>query len=132
MIVLATIFCLQVLLALACHWSVHVMAFVTCSNVITPHEATIAKFVPTANNGSAELVRIRKSAKTGDIWCIFQKLKYIWSDEEGVFKGLEFPTSETFSTYLNAKGFEDEESLAERRRVFGDNKYVELPKCHRF
>ena len=60
------------------------MAFVTCSNVITPHEATIAKFVPTANNGSAELVRIRKSAKTGDIWCIFQKLKYIFQITWGI------------------------------------------------
>ena len=69
-----------------------------------------------------ELVRIRKSVRTGDIWCIFQKLKYVWSESEQVFKGLEFPVNESYSHYLNAKGYEDEDSLAENRRIFGDNK----------
>ena len=58
MIALVVVFCIQVLVALACHWSVHVMALVTCTKSQI-HEATFAKFVPTANNGSAELVRIR-------------------------------------------------------------------------
>ncbi len=43
LIALAAIFLLQVLLVLACHWSVHVMAFVTCSKVRKPSEATFAK-----------------------------------------------------------------------------------------
>ena len=53
LIFLAVVFLLQVLMALACHWSVHVMALVTCSKVKKPSEASFAKFVPTANNGSA-------------------------------------------------------------------------------
>lgn len=123
LISLAMIFGLQVVLVLACVWSVHVHAWVTCSKVEHPRQgATYAKFVPTANNGSAELVRIRQSAKTGDIWVMFQKLKYIWSDNEDHFSGLQFPVSESLGYYLHSSGHKDEESLSETRRVFGDNK----------
>ena len=76
MISLAVTFFIQVVIVLACHWSVHVMALVTCTKVSHPNSenATLAKFVPTTNNGSAELKRIHKSKTTGDIWVIFQKL----------------------------------------------------------
>ena len=64
LIFLAVVFLLQVLMALACHWSVHVMALVTCSKVKKPSEASFAKFVPTANNGSA-----------GGCWSFFYEKK---------------------------------------------------------
>jgi len=38
------------------------------------------------------------------IWCIFQKLKYMWDEDKGVFRGLEFPTDRTFRHYLNHQG----------------------------
>ena len=123
LICLSLIFFSQVVLVLACVWSVHVYAWVTCSKVKHPREgATYAKFVPTANNGSAELVRIRRSAKTGDIWVMFQKLKYIWSDVDDHFSGLQFPVNETLGYYLHSPGHKDEDSLSETRRIFGDNK----------
>ena len=120
---LVAIFGLQVILVLACVWSVHVMAWVTCRKVRHPREgATYAKFVPTTNNGSAELVRVHRSAKTGDIWVMFQKLKYIWSDKESHFLGLQFPVQESLGYYLHSSGHKDEETLSETRRIFGDNK----------
>jgi cation-transporting ATPase 13A1 len=122
LIALAGVFILQTLLVLACHWSVHMMALVTCSRVKTPLEASFAKFVPTDNNGSAELVQVHKSARSGDIWCMFQKLKYLWLESEGIFAGLEFPVNETYAHYLEAKGQDDDEALVNTRRVFGDNK----------
>jgi cation-transporting ATPase 13A1 len=68
----------------------------------------VAKFVPTANNGSAELIRIHKEkAKNSSglvIWCLFQKLKYVWNEELGEFRGLEFPTSRTYKHYLDHTG----------------------------
>ena len=121
-VALAVIFATQVLVVLSCHWSVHIMAAVTCTKVNSPPEATYAKVVPTANNGSAELVRVRKAVRSGDIWLIFQKLKYIWSTDKQVFCSLEFPVNEKLSFYLHAKGHEDESSLHEAKRIFGDNK----------
>ena len=122
MVTLAFIFALQVLVVLSCHWSVHIMAVTTCTKVKSPSEATFAKVVPTANNGSAELVRVRKAVRSGDIWLIFQKLKYIWSEEKEAFGSLEFPVNEKLSYYLHSKGHEEESSLHEAKRVFGDNK----------
>jgi cation-transporting ATPase 13A1 len=107
-IALVAIFLTQVLVVLTCHWSVHFMAWSTCSKVSDPTQATVAKFVPTANNGSAELIRVNKGkAKNGDgvvIWCIFQKLKYIWDEEKKAFRGLEFPTDKPYKHYLDHTG----------------------------
>jgi cation-transporting ATPase 13A1 len=107
-IALVVIFLAQVLVVLTCHWSVHFMAWSTCSKVSDPMQATVAKFVPTANNGSAELIRVhRGKAKNGSgpvIWCIFQKLKYIWDENKKAFRGLEFPTDKAYSHYLNHTG----------------------------
>lgn len=122
LVTLGAIFFVQVLVVLGCHWSVHVMAFVTCSKVYKPAEATFAKFVPTANNGSAELVRVHRSVRSGDIWCMFQKLKYLWNERDQVFAGLEFPVNRTFEHYLQSKGHDEESALVETKRVFGDNK----------
>ena len=119
MIVLAVIFIVQVVIVLACHWSVHVMAFVTCSKTKSIEQATFAKFVPTVNNGSSELIKIHR--KGGETWVIFQKLKYIWSDQLAQFEGLEFPVDEKLSYYLHSTGFADEASLEERKRKFGNN-----------
>ena len=121
-VILAGIFALQVLIVLSCHWSVHVMALVTCSKVHSPSEATHAKVVPTANNGSAELVRLRKAVRSGDIWLLFQKLKYVFSEDSQVFSGLEFPVNDKLSSYLHSKGHDEESSLHEAKRIFGDNK----------
>lgn len=121
MIALAVTFVIQTIVVLACHWSVHIMAVVTCTKVKRPQEATYAKFVPTNNNGSPELVRLKRSAKTGDIWVIFQKLKYTWSEDEFEFQGLEFPVDKKLRHYLHSTGFMDEDSLEEVKRVYGTN-----------
>ena len=121
-IILGAIFAFQVLIVLSCQWSVHVMALVTCIKVKSPSEATYAKVVPTANNGSAELVRVRRAVRSGEIWLLFQKLKYVWSEELQVFSGLEFPVKEKLSYYLHSKGHEEESSTQEAKRIFGDNK----------
>ena len=84
------------------------------------------QFVPTANNGSPELVRVHKAVRSGDIWCVFQKLKYVWKPDEQVFAGLEFPVDKPYDYYLKSQGFEDENDLANKRRIFGNNAYGSL------
>ena len=108
-IALVVVFLAQVLVVLTCHWSVHFMAWSTCSKVSDPIQASVAKFVPTANNGSAELVKVHKGRAIScpgapNIWCIFQKLKYVWDEEKKAFRGLEFPTGRPYQHYLESTG----------------------------
>ena len=76
----------------------------TCSEVKDVNDATVARFVPTPNNGSPELIVIKKRSGSWQIWCYFQKLKYVWDDNKKTFRGLEFPTNQSYTYYLNWKG----------------------------
>ncbi|EDO44726.1 predicted protein [Nematostella vectensis] len=58
LIAVAIIGLLQILSGLFCHWNVHVRSFFTCASESNPSRAKIIKVVPTANNGSAELINL--------------------------------------------------------------------------
>ncbi|KAJ7372377.1 hypothetical protein OS493_019827 [Desmophyllum pertusum] len=58
LIALAVVGILQILSCLFCHWSVHVRCLFTCSTENIPTLATVIKVVPTANNGSPELLNL--------------------------------------------------------------------------
>lgn len=58
---LAVIGIIQILVSLSCYWSVHVRTLLTCSATDDPLKAVLAKVIPTPNNGSSQLVFIRKS-----------------------------------------------------------------------
>ena len=119
-IALVAIFLSQALLLLCCMWSVWFFAFMTCNEVKSINNANVARFVPTPNNGSPELIRIRKP-NNGPIWCHFQKLKYIWDDDKKTFRGVEFPINQSLKYYLNWKGYEDESHLSEKEKSYGIN-----------
>ena len=112
---------LQILLCLSCYWSVHMLCWLTCTPVRTHAEATVAKVVPTPNNGSSELVRMNVRGPDA-CWFNFQKLKYVWDGERKVFRGLQFPTDHSFAHYLEWKGYEEEEALNKIEGDFGNNK----------
>ncbi|CAH1284675.1 unnamed protein product [Diabrotica balteata] len=120
---LAVIGCLQVLSCLACYWSVHVNCFFSCRKVKDPHKATLAKVIPTPNNGSSELVWLRHNRlETGpSIWFIFQKTKYIWNSDKKIFRGLEFPIHKSFSEYMGSKGLQEDTDLLEAEQLYGKN-----------
>ncbi|XP_063229452.1 endoplasmic reticulum transmembrane helix translocase isoform X2 [Bacillus rossius redtenbacheri] len=113
---IAVIGLLQVLSCLCCHWSVHVQCFFTCQSTKDPLKAEVAKVVPTANNGSSELVRIHhhKNEATGSvlIWFIFQKTKYVWDENKKRFSGLQFPIHLRFGDYMEWKGYQDDDEVA--------------------
>ena len=120
-IALVAIFLVQVLLALCCMWSVWFFAIMTCFEVQDIKEATVARFVPTPNNGSPELIKIKRKKSSGQIWCHFQKLKYVWDRDKKTFRGLDFPTDQSFNYYLEWKGHEEETNLAEQEQHYGNN-----------
>ncbi|KAJ8917451.1 hypothetical protein NQ315_005498 [Exocentrus adspersus] len=120
---LAIIGCLQILCCLACYWSVHVNSFFTCKKEKDPFKATIAKVVPTPNNGSAELVWLRhtKNEKETTLWFIFQKTKYIWDSDKKIFRDLEFPINNSFSEYMSCKGYQEDTDIQQAEELYGKN-----------
>ncbi|XP_063914226.1 endoplasmic reticulum transmembrane helix translocase [Zophobas morio] len=119
---LAVIGCVQILCCLACYWSVHVNCFFTCRKEKDPLKATVAKVVPTANNGSSELVRLQhsKDAKS-TTWFIFQKTKYLWDPDKKTFRGLEFPIHKPYFEYMSWKGYQEEEDIQQAEQLYNKN-----------
>ena len=64
------------------------------------------------------------------IWFQFQKTKYILEiGEKKDFRAIEFPINEPLSTYLEAKGFQSEQQIADLTSYFDLNKMVlDIPK----
>ncbi|XP_037794888.1 manganese-transporting ATPase 13A1-like [Penaeus monodon] len=127
LIALAGVGCLQILTCLFCHWSVHVRCLFTCRRENDPRLATVAKVVPTPNNGSPELVKVHKTLISKDapeksIWFIFQKTKYIWdSEERKQFVGLKFPIDHQLRTYTEWRGYQEDTDLAAAEGRYGKN-----------
>nr|CAG4641439.1 EOG090X00J5 [Eurycercus lamellatus] len=124
-IALACIGLIQVLVSLSCYWSVHVRTFLTCANASNPLEAAFAKVVPTPNNGSSQLARIYKEkdekGKIIKVWFLFQKTRYNWDFEEKRFKGIVFPTSQTYQHYLDWKGYQSDLEIRDAEGNYGKN-----------
>lgn len=121
MVGIAAIGCLQILVCLCCHWSVHIRCFITCRREADPKKATLVKVVPTANNGSTELLQL-VHAKDGSICFMFQKTKYVWNEERKSFNGLEFPIARSMSEYLSWKGYGDDNELETAEQLYDLNR----------
>lgn len=120
MISLAILGIIQILTCLFCHWSVHIRCMLSCKSEPNAFLASVAKVVPTPNNGSPELVHLQhtKSATDeDDVWFIFQKTKYIYDSNKKCFQGLHFPDNLPIPFYQDWKGYADdsEARIAENR-----------------
>ncbi|XP_033096943.1 manganese-transporting ATPase 13A1-like [Anneissia japonica] len=130
MIAVAGIGCLQILVCLFCHWSVHVRSFLTCAKAKDTFHATYIKVVPTANNGSAEIVKLHNETRDGknEVWFNFQKTKYIYdSKEKKQFQAVEFPIDHSMGYYADWKGYSDESEVETAKTTFGLNKLTMEP-----
>lgn len=103
----------------------------------TPQQATVAKVVPTPNNGSAELCGIQSTRfKTANgeeniYWFMFQKTKYIWDENKATFRGIQFPVHKTYREYLESRGHEDENEVNHAEKTYGKNQMVMVvPEFH--
>uniref|UniRef100_A0A1B6ILU3 Endoplasmic reticulum transmembrane helix translocase n=4 Tax=Homalodisca liturata TaxID=320908 RepID=A0A1B6ILU3_9HEMI len=123
---LAVIGLLQILSCLCCYWSVHVQCFLTCNKEKNPKAAKCAKVVPTANNGSSELVNLHhhsdpKATNEDVIWFIFQKTKYVWDENKKQFRGLQFPIDLSFREYTDWKGYQEDVDITNAEMKYGKN-----------
>ncbi|XP_047740835.1 endoplasmic reticulum transmembrane helix translocase [Hyalella azteca] len=126
LIIFSGIACVQILTCLFCHWSVHVRCLLTCRKVEAAEQATVAKVVPLPNNGSAEIVSLRRTLdSTGhtSLWFVFQKSKYVWDGgERKQFVALQYPVDLPLHQYMNSKGFTSEDQINEALLQYGKNR----------
>ncbi|XP_066599826.1 endoplasmic reticulum transmembrane helix translocase [Prorops nasuta] len=111
----------HIFICLCCQWSVHVHTLLNFNSEKNPYKATVAKVVPTPNNGSSELVFLYHKNEQ-DPWFIFQKTKYYWDPAKESFRGLQFPIDKSARQYHEWKGYLDEKEVAAAEEKYGQNK----------
>ncbi|NP_001121512.1 manganese-transporting ATPase 13A1 [Xenopus tropicalis] len=126
LIALAALGLLHVLTVLSGLWSVHAHCALTCAKEPNIHTATLAKVVPTPNNGSPELVPLIKEKQEDgkeNIFFEFQKIKYSYDAEEKKgFLQVVFPLERQLSYYQNAKGYMEDVDIKAAEKKYGTNK----------
>ncbi|XP_075433887.1 endoplasmic reticulum transmembrane helix translocase [Ascaphus truei] len=126
LITLAVLGLVHVLTVLTGLWSVHAHCALTCTKEPNPHKATLAKVVPTPNNGSAELVPlVQEQQEDGQetLSFEFQKIKYSYDAEEKKgFLPVAFPVECPLSHYQSAKGYQEDADIKSAEKKYGINK----------
>ncbi|XP_035626691.1 manganese-transporting ATPase 13A1 [Oncorhynchus keta] len=126
LLALAAIGIAHVLTALSGYWSVHAHCLLTCAKEPDPHKATLAKVIPTPNNGSAELVplqRDRDENGEGILSFEFQKICYIFdSKERKCFLPVSFPVRQPMGFFQAWRGYQEETDLHAAEKRYGTNR----------
>ncbi|KAL4527712.1 hypothetical protein Ndes2437A_g02854 [Nannochloris sp. 'desiccata'] len=108
LIVLVILVLCHILLYLFTIWSVDIRCRVRYSQVRTLEDATLIKVVPHAFTGTREVVQLERKKPASDdldkdrpyIAFSFRKLKFVWENEDKVFRKLQYPVHLTFAEYL--------------------------------
>uniref|UniRef100_A0A8C6IKU8 Endoplasmic reticulum transmembrane helix translocase n=1 Tax=Melopsittacus undulatus TaxID=13146 RepID=A0A8C6IKU8_MELUD len=91
-----------------------------------PKKATLAKVVPTPNNGSVELVPLhRDQGEDGQeaLSFEFQKIKYSYElDGKKQFLPVAFPVEHPLCYYQNARGYQEDKDIRAAEKKYGTNK----------
>ncbi|XP_053707784.1 manganese-transporting ATPase 13A1 [Synchiropus splendidus] len=126
LLALAAIGIAHVLTALSGYWSVHAHCWLTCSKEPDPNKATLAKVIPTPNNGSAELVSLQRDEDENGEKILsfeFQKIRYTFDHKEKkCFVPIAFPTDHPMSYFQGCRGYQDEVELRAAEKRFGTNR----------
>ncbi|KAM4749450.1 endoplasmic reticulum transmembrane helix translocase isoform 2-T2 [Rhinophrynus dorsalis] len=126
LIALAALGLVHALTVLSGLWSVHAHCALTCAKEPNTHTATLAKVVPTPNNGSSELVPLIREKQEGGQETLsfeFQKIKYSYdSEEKKCFYPVTFPVARPMSFYQNTKGYVEEADIKVAEKKYGTNK----------
>ncbi|XP_054039459.1 endoplasmic reticulum transmembrane helix translocase isoform X2 [Rissa tridactyla] len=126
LLTLAAIGVVHLLTALSGLWSVHAHCALTCVREPCPKKATLAKVVPTPNNGSVELVPLhRDQGEDGQeaLSFEFQKIKYSYeTDGKKQFLPVAFPVEHPLCYYQNARGYQEDKDIRAAEKKYGTNK----------
>uniref|UniRef100_A0A6Q2ZPZ3 Endoplasmic reticulum transmembrane helix translocase n=1 Tax=Esox lucius TaxID=8010 RepID=A0A6Q2ZPZ3_ESOLU len=126
LLALAGIGIVHVLTALSGYWSVHAHCWLTCSKEPNPDKATLAKVIPTPNNGSPELVPLQREQDEngeGILSFEFQKIRYIFdSKEKKCFLPVSFPVRQPMGYFQGWRGYQEETDLRTAEKRYGTNR----------
>uniref|UniRef100_A0A663N5D4 Endoplasmic reticulum transmembrane helix translocase n=1 Tax=Athene cunicularia TaxID=194338 RepID=A0A663N5D4_ATHCN len=126
LLALVAIGVVHLLTALSGLWSVHAHCALTCVREPCPKKATLAKVVPTPNNGSVELVPLhRDQGEDGQeaLSFEFQKIKYSYEiDGKKQFLPVAFPVEHPLCYYQNARGYQEDKDIRAAEKKYGTNK----------
>ncbi|KAG7243486.1 hypothetical protein INR49_011042 [Caranx melampygus] len=126
LLALAAIGIAHVLTALSGYWSVHAHCWLTCSKEPDPNKATLAKVIPTPNNGSAELVALQRDQDEngeGTLCFEFQKIRYIFDHKEKkCFLPIAFPLCHPMGYFQSWRGYQEESELRAAEKRYGTNR----------
>ncbi|XP_026207620.1 manganese-transporting ATPase 13A1 [Anabas testudineus] len=126
LLALAAIGIAHVLTALSGYWSVHAHCWLTCSKEPDPNKATLAKVIPTPNNGSAELVALQRDQDENgeaNLSLEFQKIRYIFDyKEKKCFLPVAFPVSHPMGYFQSWRGYQEETELRAAEKRYGTNR----------
>uniref|UniRef100_A0A8C3ALA2 Endoplasmic reticulum transmembrane helix translocase n=1 Tax=Cyclopterus lumpus TaxID=8103 RepID=A0A8C3ALA2_CYCLU len=89
-----------------------------------PNKATLAKVIPTPNNGSAELVALQRDQNGDGILSLeFQKIRYIFDHEEKKrFLPIAFPINNPMGNFQSWRGYQEEAELRAAEKRYGTNR----------
>lgn len=126
LLALAAIGIAHVLTALSGYWSVHAHCWLTCSKEPDPRKATLAKVIPTPNNGSAELVALQRDQdENGEEILLyeFQKIRYTFDHKEKkCFLPIAFPLNHPLGYFQSWRGYQEESELRAAEKCYGTNR----------
>ncbi|KAL4532436.1 hypothetical protein Ndes2526B_g08333 [Nannochloris sp. 'desiccata'] len=137
LIVLVILVLCHILLYLFTIWSVDIRCRVRYSQVRTLEDATLIKVVPHAFTGTREVVQLERKKPASDdldkdrpyIAFSFRKLKFVWENEDKVFRKLQYPVHLTFAEYRASTGHGKIETVKRATSRWGLNKFeVPIPK----
>ncbi|CAF1124588.1 unnamed protein product [Didymodactylos carnosus] len=124
---------IHIVICLFCYWFVEVRAFMQCYPERTPSKAEVVVVKPTANNGYPEMVPLHHGqdpqTHKEQVWFMFQKSRYVYDEsEKKTFQIIDYPLSNSFHTYLQSKGLQNDE-IDQATWNFGSNRMViDIPK----
>ncbi|KAG9509998.1 Manganese-transporting ATPase 13A1, partial [Fragariocoptes setiger] len=123
LIAVAIVVASQIIVFLFTYWSIDVKCFLCYNRISDPYQAQYVKVRPTPNNGSTELLKLNRDnhTKLSKLWFIFQKTKYVYSDERQHFEALEFECNHELEYYKQCKGYDDPSELQHIKRLYGRN-----------
>ncbi|XP_028786632.1 probable manganese-transporting ATPase PDR2 [Neltuma alba] len=122
-IVLGGLVALHILFWLFTVWSVDFKCFAHYSKAKNIHDADACKITPAQFSGSKEVVPLnfRKTVDSEEIYFDFRKQRFVYSEENGTFCKLSYPTKETFGYYLRSTGHGTEAKVLAAAEKWGRN-----------
>uniref|UniRef100_A0A8D3D354 Endoplasmic reticulum transmembrane helix translocase n=1 Tax=Scophthalmus maximus TaxID=52904 RepID=A0A8D3D354_SCOMX len=91
-----------------------------------PNKATLAKVVPTPNNGSAELVALQRDQDENGEETLsfeFQKIRYMFDHQEKkCFLPIAFPLDHPMGHFQSCRGYQEEVELRAAEKRYGTNR----------